>query len=172
MGPHPIAHCTFLIARKEGISFADFETEYLQHIPKAVPVLQKYGATYYNVVSPSTLPFLEAPVSSVPPRPLPDHHPTSSAQSCIPQQFNAPSAKTASIAALSLDDSTASRIVLEHDAIATIKFPSVDHLKRFMESPENKECLAPEGPRYTNELKQRLSIGTEWLAIEGGVSLL
>jgi hypothetical protein len=41
-----------------------------------------------------------------------------------------------------------------------------------MESPENKEQLAPDGPRYTSEMKQRVSIGTEWLGIEGGESML
>lgn len=44
------AHCTFLIARKEGMAYEEFETEYRKHIPKAVPILQKYGATYYSVV--------------------------------------------------------------------------------------------------------------------------
>jgi hypothetical protein len=50
MGPSNIAHCTFLVARKEGMSYEEFEGEYIKHIPKAVPILKKYGATYYNVV--------------------------------------------------------------------------------------------------------------------------
>ena len=50
MGPSNIAHCTFLVARKEGMSYEEVEGEYIKHIPKAVPILEKYGATYYNVV--------------------------------------------------------------------------------------------------------------------------
>jgi hypothetical protein len=50
MGHTNIAHCTFLVARKESLSYEEFEAEYLKHIPKAVPILRKYGATYYNVV--------------------------------------------------------------------------------------------------------------------------
>jgi hypothetical protein len=41
-----------------------------------------------------------------------------------------------------------------------------------MQSPENKNELAPDGPRYTNEIKQRLSVGVEVLNIEGGASLV
>ena len=88
------------------------------------------------------------------------------------QQFNSPASKAASIAALGLDEETGKWIIQEHDAIATIKFPDLAALKAFMESPENKEQLAPDGPTYTSETKQRLSIGTECLGIEGGKSLV
>jgi hypothetical protein len=88
------------------------------------------------------------------------------------QQFNSPASKAASIEALGLDEETGKAIIQEHDAIATIKFPNLAALKAFMESPENKEQLAPDGPRYTSEVKQRVSIGTEWLGIEGGESIL
>lgn len=47
-----------------------------------------------------------------------------------------------------------------------------DSLKAFMESAENREQLAPDGPRYTSEVKQRLSIGVEVLNIEGGKSFI
>jgi hypothetical protein len=44
-----LAHCSFLIARKEGMEYNDFEREYRQYIPKAVPILKKYGATYCSI---------------------------------------------------------------------------------------------------------------------------
>jgi hypothetical protein len=88
------------------------------------------------------------------------------------KQFNSPASCVASIAALGLDEKTADQIIQDHGAIATIKFPDLEALKRFMESKENREQLAPDGPRYTSEVRQKLGVGTEWLAIEGGESLL
>jgi hypothetical protein len=122
----------------------------LKHIPKAVPILKKYRASYYTVVC----------------RFLSLHH-ISILFTRIPA-FNPPASKAASIAALGPDEETGKVTIQGHDAIATIKFPSLEALKAFMESPENKEQLAPDGPRYTSEVKQRVSIGTEWLGIEGG----
>ena len=90
----------------------------------------------------------------------------------LSQQFNSPASKAASIAALGLDEETGKWIIQEHDAIATIKFPDLAAFKAFVESPENKEQLAPDGPRYTSEAKQRLSIGTEYLCIEAGNTLV
>jgi uncharacterized protein YbaA (DUF1428 family) len=31
------------------MEYEDFEREYRQHIPKAVPILKKYGATSYTI---------------------------------------------------------------------------------------------------------------------------
>lgn len=160
MSPSNIAHCTFLVARKDSMSYEEFESEYLKHIPKAVPVLKEYGATYSNGVrlhSPSHSPILFHNLLSL---------------TWILKQFNSPALRAASIAALGLDEETVDRIIQDHDAIATIKFPDMAALKAFMESKENREQLAPDGPRYTSEVRQRLSVGTEWLGIEGGESLL
>jgi hypothetical protein len=41
-----------------------------------------------------------------------------------------------------------------------------------MDSDENKTILAPDGPRYTSEVKQRLSVGVEVLNLENGESLV
>ena len=73
---------------------------------------------------------------------------------------------------LGLDAATAERIIQENHAIATIKFPDLKALKSFMDSKENKEQLAPDGPRYTSEIKQRVSVGVEWLGIESGESMV
>lgn len=50
MGLNNIAHVTFLLVRKEDLSYDDFEKLYVEHTRKAVPILKKYGATYYTVV--------------------------------------------------------------------------------------------------------------------------
>ncbi|KAH8814875.1 hypothetical protein F5884DRAFT_154206 [Xylogone sp. PMI_703] len=134
MGFNDIAHCTFLIKAKDGVSFEEFRTEYEKHIRKATPILLKYGATYYNV------------------------------------QFNPPATQVAAAATLGIDSAVAESVFQPHDAITTIKFPDLASLKNFIESPENKEFLDPDGPRFTNEGARRISIGGEWLGIEGGVS--
>lgn len=45
------AHCTFLVSAKDGVPYEEFETEYKKHMVKATPILKKYGATYYSIVS-------------------------------------------------------------------------------------------------------------------------
>lgn len=147
-----IAHVTILVARKDGLSYEEFENLYRKHVSKAVPVLKKYGPFYYNVVSSISHIFFSADCN---------------------QQFNSPASNIAARQALGIGEETAKVVLLqEHDAITTIKFSDIEGVKQLLESHEMKEVLDVDAAISTSRAKRRISLGTAYLAMEAGKSLI